>query len=370
MPHVDPLDQQALDAVRERIRAAKGRLEGADWYPYDSLASLAEAAALAAAGGVSLHALARDASVLELGAGDGHGSFLAETLGALHISAVDWPSTNFNRMQGITRLAGALGSKIEIRVEDVDRGFAFPGHRFNLCLALGILYHLKNPLAFLENIRNCSWHLLLSTAVVLPAQAEVLPTAYLVSEEEENFDATNYWLLTPRCLERLLARTGWEIVASTIAPEAGARAHFSNGRMFVFARARTLDPLAGLDAANGWHELEEGRYRWTERRFGFGAGVPSGRRALRVRMQALWPEVSLQRFGPASLELSVNGIQAGSASLVGAEPAWLEFRAELPVPCPPYARLEFALSRALPPEVNDPRERGIAVDTLLLDWDQ
>ncbi len=54
--------------------------------------------------------------------------FVAEELGARHVTTVDWPSTNFNQMRGVTRLAEALGSRVDIQVADIDAGFAFPGH--------------------------------------------------------------------------------------------------------------------------------------------------------------------------------------------------------------------------------------------------
>lgn len=368
MANADPKDLEIIDRTGLRIRAAQERIGDVPWYPYDSLASLREAAEIAASGGTSLAALAREASVLELGAGDGHGAFVAEALGARHVTTVDWPSSNFNQMTGVCRLAAELGSRADIRVEDVDRGFEFPSHRFNLCLALGILYHLKNPFAFLENIRRCSWHLLLSTAVVLPAGQGPLPAAFLVGETDENADPTNFWLLTPQCLERLLQRTGWEILASRIAPEAGARAAFSGGRMFVLAKARTLDPLAGLDAPFGWHELEENRYRWTERRFGFHIAVPSNRHGVGVRLQVLWPEVSLARFGSLEIRMFLQGRECGRRDVSGSAPCWLEFEAPLPDPCPPYLEVAFELNNALPAEESDPRERGVAADSVSVDW--
>ncbi len=39
-----------------------------------------------------------------------------------------------------------------------------------------------------------------------------LPVGYLVAPHETNNDPTNYWILSPAGLERLVERAGWDIL--------------------------------------------------------------------------------------------------------------------------------------------------------------
>lgn len=41
-----------------------------------------------------------------------------------------------------------------------------------------------------------------------------LPVAYLLGPEECNDDATNFWIFSPKGLERLPSRAGWTVRAS------------------------------------------------------------------------------------------------------------------------------------------------------------
>lgn len=367
MADLDPKDAAALEAVKKKVSWAKARNSGIDWYPYDSLASLREAASLAAGAGMSLSGLMQGASVLDVGTGDGHGAFLAEELGAPHVCAVDWPATNYNQMKGVTELARALGSQAEIYARNMDGGVAFPGHQFNAGLALGLLYHLKNPYGFLESLRQCCWHLLLSTAVVMDRDRDEA-VAYLVGEQEENADPTNFWLLTPGCLRRLLERTRWEVLAWREAPESAEGARRANARVFVLARAKSLDPIAGLLNVHGFHALEEERYRWTGRRFGFTVALPSGVRRCALAMQGHWPIVCQKRFGPLRGQIWMQGRLAARFDHDTSEAVWIRAEAELPEDAPPRLEVLVELEHALPPDEYDPRERGITVDTVRVDF--
>ncbi len=158
-------------------------------------------------------------------------------------------------------------------------------------------------------------------------------------------------------------------MATRLAQESGAKANFSNGRFFVFAQAGVTDPIAGLDAPAGWHELEENRYRWTERYFGFAVAIPTGTRSLHLKLQLLWPEISLRRFGPLQVTATLASVAAQTRIVEQSEPHWLEFVLPVPESAPPHARVEILLNHALPPEASDPRERGVAVDSLSIVWE-
>jgi hypothetical protein len=155
--------------------------------------------------------------ILDLGTGDGALAFLFESLGyAVH--ACDHAGTNMNRMEGVRRVAAALGSRIEI--EDIDLDGAWdPQREYGLALFLGTLYHLKNPFAVLEKLSKHARYCFLSTRVAVwspdrTVELGRVPAAYLLAPGECNQDATNYWVFSPPGLVRLAERCGWRVLAS------------------------------------------------------------------------------------------------------------------------------------------------------------
>lgn len=46
-----------------------------------------------------------------------------------------------------------------------------------------------------------------------------------MEQDKLNADATNYWLLSPKAVERICRRCGWKVVASVQAGEEDARLH-------------------------------------------------------------------------------------------------------------------------------------------------
>ena len=110
-----------------------------------------------------------------------------------------------------------LNSRVDVYDVDLDRQFALPREKYGLVFLLGILYHLQNPYYTLRELASCSSHCLLSTKVARFAGPERtpiggLPVGYLVAPDETNNDPTNYWILSPRGLERLVQRAGWNIL--------------------------------------------------------------------------------------------------------------------------------------------------------------
>jgi hypothetical protein len=182
---------------------------GFAWYPYDSFANLFPMERLRREAGLALAEMAGFRPLLDLGTGDGALAFLFESLGyAVH--ACDHAGTNINRMQGVRRVAAALGSQVEIEDVDLDGGWT-PHREYGLALFLGTLYHLKNPYGVLERLSEHVRYCFLSTRVV---ELGRVPAAYLLAPGECNGDATNYWVFSPPGLLRLAERCGWRVLAS------------------------------------------------------------------------------------------------------------------------------------------------------------
>jgi len=339
------------------------------WYPNDSLGSFETFDTILTGKFRSLLDDPGDRCILDIGSADGHVAFFLESLG-FRVKAIDHPETNYNRMCGIRQLAEALHSRIEIISQDIDSQFDLPGHQFDIVLFLGILYHLKNPYYILELLSRHARFCFLSTRVTrfTPGGIEIrsVPLAYLVDSDELNLDATNFWVFSEAGLKRLLRRTGWEICnygTTGDTQNSNPRTEENDERAFCLLRSRHLtDPGLTASLLDGWHGLEEGKWRWTERCFSVELIVPdlaSGAALLELRF--VYAECVKPRNGPLGLRARVDGFPLAEAqySTTGEH----LYHATVPA-----ARLqartaivEFELDHALPPDATDLRERGIIV---------
>jgi len=150
---------------RSRLERIKGDADtpGFVWYPYDSFANLFLFEQLRRKAGLTLADMAGTRPLLDLGTADGALAFLFESLGYT-VHACDHADTNINRMEGVRRVAAALGSQIKIDDIDLDCGW-IPECEYGLALFLGTLYHLKNPFWVLERLSSHARYCFLSTRV-------------------------------------------------------------------------------------------------------------------------------------------------------------------------------------------------------------
>jgi tRNA (mo5U34)-methyltransferase len=102
-------------------------------------------------------------TVLDVGAFDGFYSFLAETLGARRVVAldneqyVDWVRARFGVTLaggvGFRAIAGLIGSRVEYRRMDALHVREL-GERFDVALCFGILHRVSNPIALLRALAD------------------------------------------------------------------------------------------------------------------------------------------------------------------------------------------------------------------------
>jgi tRNA (mo5U34)-methyltransferase len=339
------------------------------WYPNDSLASFEKFDAILSGKFRNLLDDPGDRCVLDIGAADGHLAFFLESLG-FRVKAIDHPETNYNRMCGIRQLKEALHSRIDIVSQDIDSQFELPEGQFDLVFFLGILYHLKNPYYILDLLSRQARFCFLSTRVArfAPGGMEIrnAPLAYLVDADELNRDATNFWIFSEAGLKRLLRRTGWEVcnygtTGDTLNSNPVAVEH--DERAFCLLRSRHLtDPGLTARLLKGWHVLEQGKWRWTERRFSAELAVPdlaSGAALLELRFD--YPECVKPREGRLRLRASLDGLSLDEAQYSTSGEHL--YRATIPTDRlqARTAIVEFELNHALPPDATDLRERGIIV---------
>ncbi len=351
----------------DRVRLAKQSIgdAGFEWYPYDTLSALGHLEKLL----TGSHRLLLDGHgrVLDMGSQDGELAFFLESLG-YQVIAADHPAYNHNGMRGIRALKAALGSRVEIHEIDVDRPFTLPHDTYDLVIFLGILYHLRNPFYVLEELSRRTTHCLLSTRVArrlpdgtpLPAGAAL---AYLLGEDELNQDNSNYFIFSESGLRVMLGRAHWQIrdyvaLGDTSLSDPVHAEH--DERAFCLLRS-THERLENLELLSGWHESEETGWRWTEREFAVRVRAAEGSRALTMKLYV--PEESLRRLGPLTLTASVNGHPLQAA--VYESPGLMSYVRELSVSG--ELEVRFGLDKALPPEAEDSRERGIIVASIAVE---
>lgn len=139
-------------------------------------------------------------SVLDAGANDGFFSFECERRGAESVFAVDHHFWGFSGMPRSSYASfdlarellrsGVAPFSLDLENEDLDFG-----HLFDLALALGLIYHLKNPVSVLTKIRNAlrpaGGKIILETHLACLDVEE--PTARLYPNADFNNDCTTYW---------------------------------------------------------------------------------------------------------------------------------------------------------------------------------
>jgi tRNA (mo5U34)-methyltransferase len=293
-----------------RKRAARADFE---WYPYDSLTNIPNLDALI--GGVHGYVLesAREERILDLGCGDGDLAFFFESLG-YKVTCVDYPPSNQNNMQGLRTLHRELRSAVTIREIDVDSEFPLDS-KFGLTLCLGLLYHLKNPFFVLDRLARISRYCVLSTRIArrLPDGAPIPAghaLAYLLGDDELNRDDTNFWIFSEPALRRLFERTRWEVLEFfTTGDKASSDPVSLDHDERAFCLLKSHYGNQHLDLREGWHNVEDSGWRWTERHFAARATSRVGMKHSKIAMRVFAPPLVIEKFGSITLRAKIDDVE-------------------------------------------------------------
>jgi len=257
---------------RRKLGALKKARPEVLWYPYDSLTNLAHIERLLKAQPRNMLDLLPNRRVLDVGTGDGDVAFFLESLG-FEVEAIDLAASNHSALVGFRTLHETLRSRVKLHELDIDRQFSLEGQEYGLALSLGLLYHLKNPYYFLEELSYRAHYCLASCKV-----ADVLedgagrdqrgaPLAYLLEPDELNEDNSNFWVFTESCLKRLFNRSGW-VVLDTLRVETVPVATVNgagDARVFALLASRRLGTAVRRE--EGFYAPEAEGWRWTAPRF-------------------------------------------------------------------------------------------------------
>jgi tRNA (mo5U34)-methyltransferase len=239
---IDAVD--ALRAHSDKFRATLLQIRSKDgsfpWYPYDSMSNIQHLTELLPVDIVD-HFVNPSAAwrVLDIGAADGDLGYFFESRGC-QVDFLDNPSTNANNCEGIKAIAKELNSSSRLIIQDIDRNsFSLDG-QYNFAIALGLLYHLRNPMGFLITLAEHAERMVLSTRVAnhLPngMSIEDSSVGYLLRCRESNNDPTNYWMMSPLGLETMLKRCGWNVITKRLmgAEVSNPVDNEADQRMFVY----------------------------------------------------------------------------------------------------------------------------------------
>ena len=282
-----------------------------EWYPYSTLEVFPILRSMLKEERRDLLSLAGNSPVLDIGCGDGALSFFLESMGS-EVKAIDYPATNYNHTSGFKALRAALSSSVELKTCDLDTGLDLGQHTHGLGICLGVLYHLKNPFGLLEALARHLRYCVLSTRIAQVTSGGTLiekdPVAYLVGAGETNNDSSNYWIFSEAGLRRLLDRTGWDLCdyittgcSNGSDPYRAAR----DQRAYCMIRSKLPHAWVNLDLAGGWHALEDGSWRWTERVF--AVRLPSRPSGTKLTFRFMLPESMLRALGPIRLSATIAG---------------------------------------------------------------
>jgi hypothetical protein len=128
-------------------------------------------------------------------------------------------------------------------------------------------------------------------------------------------------------------------------------------------------PDAPLQLLRGFHEVEQGAWRWTMQRFSLLLQVPELRavKGIRLRLDLTVPEPVLRHFPAVTLSAAASGVKLAPATY--RQPGDYTYIREVPqlALTRPVVRLEFTLDHSIPPSHSDPRELGIVIRSASLE---
>jgi tRNA (mo5U34)-methyltransferase len=267
-------------------------------------------------------------SVLDVGCNAGFFSFEAARRGASRVVGVDAQRHHVRQALFVRRALGLPAEFRRLSVYDLDpRGVG----RFDVTLALGLVYHLKHLVLALENLYRVTRELLVVESAIYPARerrglfgrgsedaapdsARGLPVhllAYVENAPGAKEAVYNWFLPSAGALVALLKNVGFESVEVDL--------YNPERAVFVCRKTADADSSSGLEHLRAALSLEAGPSRCR----------PGARTAYRFRVEnagaARWLSAGAGAEGRGAVRLGAHLARAD-----GEEVAWDYGRASLP----------------------------------------
>ena len=130
---------------------------------------------------------------------------------------------------------------------------------------------------------------------------------------------------------------------------------------------QVAEPGATGQLLKGWHPVEQGSWRWTERQFSVALKSPGGSQPATLELKFVLPEALLARLKTVTLSASVNGAPLTPETYGRSGEHFYQRHVPVTALKAEIARVDFKLDRALPPADADRRELGLVVASVRLE---
>jgi tRNA (mo5U34)-methyltransferase len=231
------------DAWYDEIKAStEFQRLGGKIYPYDiTAANLDPIFSLFEATGFIDHFESEHqdpATVCDIGCANGDLS-LAFSQAGFKVTAIDYSFKHDQAPYVVSALSKRAGAEVAVIDLSVDGHFTFADISssqinsaksplpkdgiFDLVVCVGLLYHLRNPFAFMESLAKVSRYAVIGTHIFthtpgLRVAIQDSPMAYLIDVDEVNSDPTNYWMFSQTAFVRLATRCGFQVLGNLCVP--------------------------------------------------------------------------------------------------------------------------------------------------------
>ena len=121
------------------------------------------------------------------------------------------------------------------------------------------------------------------------------------------------------------------------------------------------DARVELQLLKGWHAVEDGRWRWTERQFSVALRVPQPGKDTVLQLKLALPQSSLDKLQSVTLTATVNGLSLPEETYSTAGEHVFARVVPGGALAGEVARVDFSLNKALTPGGLDVRELGVIV---------
>lgn len=131
----------------------------------------------------------------------------------------------------------------------------------------------------------------------------------------------------------------------------------------------TADPHAAPQLLSGWYQVEQNAWRWTARNFAAVLRPPPASATLGATLELRFavPDVVITRLKSVTMSASIGDLRF--APQIYRQPGRQVYLREVPpnVLSGDSVRVDFSLSKAVPPSQGDRRELGVIVHSLSLE---